>query len=87
MKEQVRSKWFPRKKPPRRAGVYLTRASYGASENLTWWRAFDGENWHAGFMAVSAQGEVKSTAPTFEDAVVGTVIGEHVLIEWCGVIE
>jgi hypothetical protein len=82
--EQVKT-WFQRGQSPRRKGVYLTRSTYGGNRTLTWWRAFDGENWHAGIMAMTPQGDVENVAPKYSDAKKGAVIGDHVSIEWCGV--
>jgi hypothetical protein len=84
MKEFVKSMWFSKHQPPIRPGVYLTRSMYSGNRTLSWWRAFDGENWRAGIMAASPQGELENVAPLYREAVLSPVIGEHVCIEWCG---
>jgi len=86
VKEQVKSAWFGHYyPPPSKPGVYLTRSTYTGTRTLCWWRAFDGENWHAGIMAISPQGELKSVAPEYDELVQNPVFGEHLSIEWCGV--
>lgn len=83
-KEYSKTAWFYRCFPPSRPGVYLTRSMQTGNKTLTWWRAFDGENWRAGIMAMSPQGGVVNVAPRYQDALVGAIIGEHVSLEWCG---
>jgi hypothetical protein len=76
--------WFSRHQEPNRPGVYLTRSSCAGNRTLTWWRAFDGKNWHVGIMAMSPDGAVANLSPKYLDAKKGFVIGEHVCFQWCG---
>ena len=84
MQECQEMGWFPRNDTPRRPGVYLTRSTYAGNRTLTWWRAFDGKDWHVGIMAMSPQGEMANLSPKYRDAKKGFVIGEHVCFQWCG---
>jgi hypothetical protein len=86
-KELAKTPWFSSYPPPSRPGVYLTRSASSGNRVLSWWRAFDGENWHAGIIAVSAQGLMEAKAPRYKDAVKSTVIGEYISIQWCGRIK
>jgi hypothetical protein len=83
-----RTVWFKRcEHNPSRPGVYLTRALYSGNEHLNWWRAFDGSNWRTGVMAVDTLGIYRRVAPDYRNMVENPVIGEHVIIEWCGLYQ
>jgi hypothetical protein len=84
--ELVKTPWFASYTKPSRSGVYLTRSESAGNRILEWWRAFDGENWRAGILAVSPQGLTAATAPRYEEAVLSPVLGEHVFIQWCGIV-
>lgn len=81
-----KTKWFDgiREKPVR-PGVYLTRSRFYSCRKLAWWRAYDGENWRVGVMAVSMEGEAVSSAPDYHKAVNDRPLASHIHIEWCGV--
>jgi hypothetical protein len=83
MKEFVKSLWFSKYLPPNRPGVYLTRSGYSWDKKPTWWRAFDGMNWHAGIMAEGISGR-QWPSPSYRELAGNTVIGDHIHIEWCG---
>lgn len=83
----TRTPWFCSGIEPKIPGVYLTRSTYSGNEHLAWWRAFDGENWHAGIMAVDTKGIGKSAAPDYHTVADTPIIGSHISIQWCGLTE
>jgi hypothetical protein len=83
MKEFVKSLWFSNYLPPSRPGVYLTCSGYSHVKKPLWWRAFDGEKWHAGVMAESVRGK-QWPSPSYSELVKHPLFGEHIYIQWCG---
>lgn len=80
-----KTKWFSPIRKPTIPGVYLTRSPIYPRANR-WWRAFDGSNWHVGYLAVDSCGNFVVVSPTYEECIMQPVLGEHIIIEWCGVI-
>ena len=77
--------WFDRQEPPRRPGVYLTKAVHTGNKYLTWWRAWDGAHWRCGVVARDTKGNLVNFAPFYQELKHGAIIGDNVNIRWTGI--